>query len=409
VIAVKHRNEERRKEREGPDGQTKKAAPKAKAKGKVEDLLPPESYGLWKFQRKAAVLYLNLKVQVFVACLIAGNFLANILEEWIDPAGTEYELVWKLLDNSFNVLFFFELTLNMYGFWFWRFWRSAWNVFDFVVVSVGLLGLFEVPLPGPLGMLRMLRAFRVFRLFKRVKSLNKIMVSLASAVPGVINAFLIVVIIMAIYAILGVEFFMEYGDEGFFINEMGDQVPLTTGRAMNYGEEYFGNFGLAMYTMFQVLTGESWSEVVARPLLFSDDSVQTLGVAVYFASFNVLVGIVLINVVVAVLLEKMVDDSPEEAAATSEEGQEQSLKAENAKTEAAPELEPSHAKTGPNGDDTRHGVKSNADLPTVQLGMEALRYELATVKNQIRMITETFQTMEPVYLYTKTDMHLSLN
>ena len=34
-------------------------------------------------------LYTNMKVQLFVAALIAGNFLCNIIEKWIDPAGTE--------------------------------------------------------------------------------------------------------------------------------------------------------------------------------------------------------------------------------------------------------------------------------------------------------------------------------
>merc|ERR1712070_910300 len=103
----------------------------------------------------------------------------------------------------YNVAFTIELCMNMYGFWLFKFWGDAWNVFDFVVVTVGVFGVFKVDL-GPLSMLRMLRAFRVFRLFKRVKSLKKILISLTKAIPGVANAFLIMTIVMCIYAILAV-------------------------------------------------------------------------------------------------------------------------------------------------------------------------------------------------------------
>ena len=67
----------------------------------------------------------------------------------------------------------------------------------------------------------------------------------------------------------------------------------------HYGQEYWGNFMKSLYTLFQVLTGESWSEAVARPLL----EWSPVPTAIYFVSFMLLNGIVLINVVVAVLLE----------------------------------------------------------------------------------------------------------
>jgi len=74
----------------------------------------------------------------------------------------------------------------------------------------------------------------------------------------------------------------------------------------HYGQEYWGNFMKSLYTLFQVLTGESWSEAVARPLL----EWSPVPTAIFFVSFMLLNGIVLINVVVAVLLEKMVDEDP---------------------------------------------------------------------------------------------------
>lgn len=154
-------------------------------------------------------------------------------------------------------------------------------------------------------MLRMMRAFRVFRLFKRVKSLNKIIVSLAKAVPGVVNAFFIMLLVMCIYAILAVDLFRGVGEGGHISFEFEEFDDYFTARGGWFGREYFGTFLKSLYTLFQVLTGESWSEAVARPLI---EGWSPLGAGIFFVTFILLNAIVLINVVVAVLLEKMVDD-----------------------------------------------------------------------------------------------------
>lgn len=270
----------------------------------------PPQRGIWKYQEKAGTYYKNTKTEIFVAGLIVGNFFTNMLEKTVDPDpdNRSLEAVWVFFEYFYNILFAIELAVNMYAFWLRPFWSSGWNVFDFMVVSIGMCSVFKIPLPGPLKLLRMMRAFRVFRLFKRVKSLKKIMTSLAKAVPGVINAFIIQIIVMCIYAMLGVEFFRHYGDGGTFLNEEGEAIELKTARGQDWGWEYFGNFPKSLFTMFQVLTGESWSEAICRPLTHGKDWLQSTLFALFFVSFVVLNGVVLINVVVAVLLDKMVDD-----------------------------------------------------------------------------------------------------
>lgn len=279
---------------------------------KRRNSLPDEVHGgFWKYQRRVAVAYVNVKAQLAVAALICGNFLVNIMEKWIDPCGDKHKDVWRGTDLFFNLIFFMELLINMYGFWFIRFWTSAWNVFDTVVVSIGVLDIFQVPLPGPLSLLRMMRAFRVFRLFKRVKSLKKILDSLAHALPSHVNSFGILFLVMCIYAILAVDFFMNYGVDGYYVNNLQESIEVTTGRGLTFGYDYFGNFGLSLFTMFQVITGDSWSEAVARPLVYGEDSFLAFGSVLYFISFQLLCGVVLINVTIAILLEKMVDDGSE--------------------------------------------------------------------------------------------------
>ena len=93
-------------------------------------------------------------------------------------------------------------------------------------------------------------------------------------------------------------------------------VSSVTGRGFTYGEEYWGTFFRALYTLFQVLTGDSWAEGVARTAMFSvRDGVWS---ALYFTSFIIFTQIVLINVVVAVLLEKFVEDEEDAEATLSE-------------------------------------------------------------------------------------------
>lgn len=283
---------------------------------------------------------------MLVAALILGNFFVNITEKEIDPFPAHlqrYGQVWEDFDKAFNIIFLFELLLNAWscGGPYRKFWSSGWNNFDFLVVAVGILLMSgAIPSDSPLSNLKMMRAFRVFRLFKRIKSLNKVIMALLKAIPGVSNAFVIMVIIMMIYAILAVEYFAQLGqgcvgrdeagrpalDEKCFgehpyntyltTNDDGSNQTISaeTARGFVFGWEYYGTFTKALYTLFQVMTGESWSEAVARPLLFGlYGGKGGVLVSLYFVSFILLMQIVLTNVVVAVLLDKFVEDPVPEA------------------------------------------------------------------------------------------------
>lgn len=254
-----------------------------------------------------------------VAAIILANFLVNIIEKEVDPGFVLYTETWLALDAFFNIVFLIELLVNMYGYGGPRalFWKNFWNVFDTIIVTVGVLLMSgAIPPESPLANLKMLRAFRVFRLFKRIKSLNKIIVALAKAIPGVANAFIIMLIFFCIYAILAVELFSGFGTDGTYITYDDDgsiTVSSMTARGLTNGFEYYGTFSRALYTLFQVMTGESWSEAVARPLLFgfSNDG-NAVTAAIFFVSFIILTQMILVNVVVAVLLDKFVTDEEEE-------------------------------------------------------------------------------------------------
>ena len=308
-------------------------------------------------RERAWELYQFRYTQFFIAALIMGNFITNVMEKQIDPWNELYPKFWPRIDFMWNSIFIVELLWNVLGSFHLtscradHFMRSGWNIFDVLVVVVSVPSMLGIELPGPMRQLRLLRAFRVFRLFKRVKSLNKILVSLGRAVPGIINAGCVMLIVMCIYAILAVDLFGRFAEDGNYVNLQGHDVTLLTARGMSYGDEYYGNFARSIYTLFQVLTGESWSEAVARPIVFSEGP-MALGGAVFYISFILICGIVLINVVVAVLLEKMVDGgNADEELADEDKAAQAALKggsdsaARRAESEvpvAAAPLEPQH-------------------------------------------------------------------
>ena len=307
----------------------------------------------WALKGRCRRLYGAPATQGAVAFLILGNFVTNIVEKQVWPSSSEhvrdgayYAARFRAVEHVFNVFFTVELGFNMYAHWCRDFWRSGWNVFDFVTVVICWLLESPVELPPSLGLLRCIRALRVFRLFKRVASLKKILVSLARALPGVVNAFLIMFIVMCIYAILAVDFFRNAGHDGElafeWCREAGDDgapgcPDYFTARGYEFGHEYFGNFAKAIFTLFQILTGDSWSEAIGRPLI---QAFSPFGAAMFFVSYYLLLAVVLINVVVAVLLEKMVDetDGGEEPdappAATPERGPADALERRVANLEA---------------------------------------------------------------------------
>jgi len=290
---------------------------------------PAKPCGFFYFQPEVKAWYSSTRVQVNVAVLIMINFVCNVLEKELDPHGTKYKSTWRAMEHSFNAIFLLELLINGYGNWLRDFWCSSWNIFDCIVVAVGCVS-FVIELEGPLKLLRTLRAFRVFRLFKRIKSLNKIIVMIVSAVPGVTNAFVVMVLTLSIYALIAVEFFSTFGiaDHGdidmtaitgshsncSYKNIIGKWVPSVSARGLCYGDEYYGTFTRAWFTLFQCLTGESWAEVVARPVLFGWAEYGAISVfigAVYFITFVVVNSFILFNVFVAVLLDKIISQTQE--------------------------------------------------------------------------------------------------
>ncbi len=119
-----------------------------------------------------------------------------------------------------------------------RFFRDGWNVFDILVVGVSL-----VPDSGGLSVLRALRILRVLRLLSTVRHLRVVIESLLKAIPGIGWIALLLLLVFYVFAVMGTELF-------------GESFP-----------QFFGHVGASMFSLFQVMTLESWSMGIARPVI----------------------------------------------------------------------------------------------------------------------------------------------
>jgi len=249
----------------------------------------------WK-RKEIRNFYHREGVQIFIALVILMNYLVEIARSQQRPdEGSSAWNAYEGLEIFFTVFFTIELAFNWWGGWFTRFFTAVnerehygWNMFDFTVVFVSLFALAVPSLPG-ITILRLFRAFRVARLFKRIDSLRRISEGILKSIPGVLQVFVFLIIMMGIWAIIGVQLFR-------------DDVGLP-----------FDKWTWGMYTMFKCLMGDFIG--LNDELLFEHD--KPLSSVVFFASYVFLATILLMNVVVAVLLDSYLDYGEEQDARDS--------------------------------------------------------------------------------------------
>ena len=152
-----------------------------------------------------------------------------------------------------------------------RFFASGWNVFDFLIVSVALM-----PSGGALSVLRALRILRVLRLLSIVPQLRQVIQALFGALPGMGAIGLVLLLMYYVSAVLATKLF-------------GPSFP-----------EWFGTIGASMYSLFQVMTLESWSMGIVRPVMEIYPWAW-----LYFVPFIVLVTFMVLNLFIAIIVNSM--------------------------------------------------------------------------------------------------------
>ena len=161
------------------------------------------------------------------------------------------------------------------------FFRDPWSLFDFTVVAIAL-----APASGPFSVLRALRVLRVMRMVTMVPSMRRVVGALLSAIPGLGSIAMVLALVFYVSAVIATGLF-------------GAEFP-----------EWFGNLGRSIYTLFQVMTLESWSMGIVRPLM------DVFPYAwVFFIPFILIATFTMLNLFIAIIVNAMqtVTDADHEA------------------------------------------------------------------------------------------------
>jgi len=256
-----------------------------------KDHTKKEKVFILPFQKVVRKFYLLRSIQILVAVVIFLNFFTAALEAQLIPEeNTSTADVFKAFEWFYVYAFLIELLVNMYGHFWWEFWYSGWNLFDFLIVLISLIAIYNPDVPA-MSVLRLFRAFRVVRLFKRVDEMKKIIEGIMKSLPALSYAFIAMGLIIGIWAIMGVDFFGK-------IESPNTNDKLVPGY-------FFGSFFKAFLSLGQITTFDSWSSGIARDIIYAEGA----GAALYFIIFIFISGIIMMNVLVALLLDNYLNDS----------------------------------------------------------------------------------------------------
>lgn len=176
------------------------------------------------------------------------------------------------LDRLCLAIFVAELLAKFFAYRL-AFFKKGWNIFDFIIVGISL-----APGSGGLSVLRALRILRLLRVISVAPSLRRVVEGFVTALPGMGSVFVLMGMMFYIGAVMATKLF-------------GDAFP-----------EWFGTLGNSGYTLFQIMTLESWSMGIVRPVM----EVYPYAWA-FFLPFILVTTFAVVNLLVGLIVNSMQD------------------------------------------------------------------------------------------------------
>ncbi|XP_053804404.1 sodium channel protein type 2 subunit alpha-like isoform X13 [Vidua macroura] len=263
--------------------------------------------------------------QVFdisIMILICLNMVTMMVET--DDQSKEMETILSRINLVFIVLFTGEFVLKLISLRHYYF-TIGWNIFDFVVVILSIVGMFLAEMiekyfvsPTLFRVIRLARIGRILRLIKGAKGIRTLLFALMMSLPALFNIGLLLFLVMFIYAIFGMSNF------AYVKREVGIDDMFN-----------FETFGNSMICLFQITTSAGWDGLLA-PILNSGEpdcdphkdhpgsSVKgdcgnpSVGIF-FFVSYIIISFLVVVNMYIAVILENFSVATEESAEPLSED------------------------------------------------------------------------------------------
>ncbi|XP_076332243.1 sodium channel protein para-like isoform X6 [Tachypleus tridentatus] len=255
-----------------------------------------------QFKPQAVIfdLITNTKFDMAIMIFIMLNMIIMGLDHYHQT--DMFDLIVERLNIFFIAVFTAECVLKIFALR-WHYFKEPWNVFDFVVVTLSILGVGLKDLiaayfvsPTLLRVVRVVKVGRVLRLVKGARGIRTLLFALAMSLPALFNICLLLFLVMFIYAIFGMSFFMN--------------VKHRYGIDDNFN---FETFGQSMIILFQMSTSAGWDGVLSALMDESDCDPRTstsegncgsrsIAVA-YLISYLIISFLIIINMYIAVILE----------------------------------------------------------------------------------------------------------
>ena len=183
----------------------------------------------------------------------------------------------KTLDGLCLVIFVIELLLKLVAYRS-SFFKNGWNLFDFVIVAISL-----APNGQSFSVLRALRIFRILRVVSAAPRLRRVVEGFVTALPGMASVFLLMGIIFYIGSVIATKLF-------------GSAFP-----------DWFGSLALSAYSLFQIMTLESWSMGIVRPVMEEFSYAWA-----FFIPFIMVTTFAVVNLLVGLIVNSMQDAHQDE-------------------------------------------------------------------------------------------------
>jgi voltage-gated sodium channel len=208
----------------------------------------------------------SLPVQRLIIAVIILNGIVLGLETSPQISGMFGGLL-HAIDRLCLTFFVVEISLALFAMG-PRFFRDPWRIFDFTVVAIALL-----PAAGAFSVLRSLRILRILRLISAAPQMRSVVQALLTAIPGLSSICFLLLLVFYVAAVIVTNLFSA-------------AFP-----------EWFGSIGASLYTLFQVMTLESWSMGIVRPVLAEFPYAW-----IFFVPFIMIMTFTMLNLFIAVIV-----------------------------------------------------------------------------------------------------------
>ena len=224
------------------------------------------------FQKKCYDTSEDLRFQNFILLLIVLNAILIGIDTF--DLKSDLNSLIDVADIVIIYIFIVELLIRLVAHG-TKFFSDGWNNFDFVIIVISL-----APSSGAFNVFRVFRVFRALRLVSSMPEMQRMVEAMMRSLRGIAALSWVLCLVVYVYSVMG---------------------TILFGSGGNYGETYFGNLGLSAYSLFQIMTLESWSNGLARMIIEE----HGWWAAAFFISFIISTSFTFLNMFIAVFTNTM--------------------------------------------------------------------------------------------------------